>query len=85
MSDFFSNNYTDYEDDTLVDLSVKGDKKALQVLIVRHQMFVYNLALKMVGNVQDAEDLTQEVFIKIITSLSKFKGCLLYTSPSPRD
>jgi len=80
MGDFFSDNYTDYEDDTLVDLSVKGDKKALQVLIVRHQIFVYNLALKMVGNVQDAEDLTQEVFIKIITSLSKFKGDSKFTT-----
>ena len=43
-------------------------------MIVRHQLFVYNLALKMTNNTQDAEDLTQEVFIKAITSLSKFEG-----------
>ena len=81
MTNFSLNNYSDYDDTKLVQLSVDGDKKALQALIVRHQLFVYNLALKMVGNVQDAEDLTQEVFIKMITALS----CLLYTSPSPRD
>ncbi|WP_040415587.1 RNA polymerase sigma factor [Cyclobacterium qasimii] len=73
MADFLSDNYTDFGDNKLVELSIDGDKKALQTLIIRHQLFVYNLALKMAGNVQDAEDLTQEVFIKIITALSKFK------------
>ena len=74
MANFFSDNYTDFDDTKLVELSIDGDKKALQTLIVRHQLFVYNLTLKMVGNVQDAEDLTQEVFIKIITALGKFEG-----------
>ena len=80
MNTFFSENYTDYNDVELVQLSIDGDKKALQNLIIRHQLFIYNLALKMVGNVQDAEDLTQEVFIKIITSLSKFKGESKFTT-----
>ena len=74
MIDHFSDNYSDYDDTQLVSFSVDGNKKALQTLVVRHQLFVYNLALKMVGNVQDAEDLTQEVFIKVITALAKFKG-----------
>jgi RNA polymerase sigma factor (sigma-70 family) len=80
MTNFFSDNYSDYNDTKLVDLSIEGNKKALQTLIIRHQLFVYNLALKMVGNVQDAEDLTQEVFIKIITALSKFKGDSKFTT-----
>jgi len=74
MKNLLPHNYTDLEDSELVELATDGDKGALQALIIRHQMFVYNLALKMVGNVQDAEDLTQEVFVKVITSLSKFKG-----------
>ncbi|WP_405414516.1 RNA polymerase sigma factor [Maribacter sp. Asnod1-A12] len=74
MTNFFPDNYTDSSDTELVQLSVDGDKKALQTLIVRHQLFVYNLALKMVGNVADAEDVTQEVFIKVITALAKFKS-----------
>ena len=74
MAHFFPNDYTDFNDSKLVELSVDGDKKALQSLIVRHQLFVYNLALKMAGNVQDAEDLTQEIFIKVITALGKFEG-----------
>lgn len=80
MNNPFSDNYTDYNDTKLVELSIDGDKKALKNLIIRHQLFVYNLALKMVGNVQDAEDLTQEVFIKVITALSKFKGESKFTT-----
>lgn len=74
MENPFQINYTDQVDTDLLNLSVRGDKKALQNLILRHQAFVYNLALKMTGRIQDAEDLTQEVFIKAITSLSKFSG-----------
>ena len=74
MENPFSKQYSDYEDIKLVRLGIKGDKNALQNLIVRHQLFVYNLALKMTNNIQDAEDLTQEAFIKAITGLSKFEG-----------
>ena len=74
MENPFSDQYSDYEDIVLVNLGTKGDKKALQNLIVRHQLFVYNLALKMTNNTQDAEDLTQEAFIKAITGLSTFEG-----------
>jgi RNA polymerase sigma factor (sigma-70 family) len=80
MTNPFSDIYTDYDDTKLVELSIDGDKKALKNLIIRHQLFVYNLALKMVGNVQDAEDVTQEVFIKVITALSKFKGNSKFTT-----
>jgi len=74
MENPFQPNYTDQVDTDLVKLAVNGDKKALQNLIVRHQLFIYNLALKMTKSVEDAEDLTQEVFIKAITALAKFEG-----------
>ena len=74
MENPFQLNYTDQVDTDLVKLAVNGDKKALQNLIVRHQLFIYNLALKMTKSVEDAEDLTQEVFIKAITALAKFEG-----------
>lgn len=74
MDNLFQINYTDQVDSDLVKLSVGGDKKALQNLIIRHQVFIYNLALKMTRSVEDAEDLTQEVFIKAITALTKFEG-----------
>lgn len=74
MDNPFHINYPDQIDSDLVKLAISGDKNALQNLISRHQIFIYNLALKMTKSVEDAEDLTQEVFIKAITSLSKFEG-----------
>ncbi len=74
MENPFLKEYSDFEDIKLVKLGINGDKKALQNLIVRHQLFVYNLALKMTSNTQNAEDLAQEAFIKAITNLSKFEG-----------
>ena len=74
MESPFHSNYTDQVDTDLVALATQGDKKALESLITRHQIFVYNLALKMTRQPEDAEDLTQEVFIKAITALAKFKG-----------
>jgi RNA polymerase sigma factor (sigma-70 family) len=73
MDSPFSNNYSDIIDSDLVQLALAGDKSALQNLVLRHQVFVYNIALKMTRNTEDAEDLTQEVFIKAITALSKFE------------
>jgi RNA polymerase sigma factor (sigma-70 family) len=74
MDNPFQINYPDQVDADLVKLAIDGDKNALQNLVIRHQLFVYNLALKMTKSVEDAEDLTQEVFIKAITALSKFEG-----------
>jgi RNA polymerase sigma factor (sigma-70 family) len=74
MDNPFHINYPDQVDSDLVKLAISGDKNALESLVMRHQIFIYNLALKMTKSVEDAEDLTQEVFIKAITSLSKFEG-----------
>ncbi len=74
MDNPFQIDYPDHVDSDLVTLAISGDKKALQNLIIRHQLFVYNLALKLTKSIEDAEDLTQEVFIKAITALTKFEG-----------
>ena len=74
MDNPFQINYPDQVDADLVKLAIGGDKQALQNLVIRHQIFIYNLALKMTRSVEDAEDLTQEVFIKAVTALSKFEG-----------
>jgi RNA polymerase sigma factor (sigma-70 family) len=62
------------KDEALVALAQQGDGKALEQLIKRHQTWIYNIALRMVFSPQDAEDVTQEVLIKIITSLAGFRG-----------
>ena len=51
-----------------------GSKEALELLITRHQRWIYNIALRMVFLPQDAEDATQEILIKLLTKLSTFRG-----------
>lgn len=64
-------NKTDKE---LVTLSLSGDKKAITLLIERHQPYIYNIAWKMVLSPDDAWDITQEVLIKMVTKLSQFQN-----------
>lgn len=75
---FHNNNYDDHIDWVLVNESLSGSMSALEKLIARHQTFVYNLAWKMVLNPQDAEDITQDIFIKVITKLSQFNNKSLF-------
>src|SRR4030095_6823054 len=51
-----------------------GSKTALEKLINFHQGFIYNIALKLVRNLDDAADISQEAIIKMITKLNQFKG-----------
>src|SRR5450432_100593 len=64
----------DATDSVLVEQVIGGDRAALEKLILRHQAWVYNIAVRMVFRPQDAEDVTQEVLVKVITKLSTFKG-----------
>lgn len=70
----FLSSYSKTTDAELVSAALDGNKAALEQLVVRHQQFIYNVAWRMVLNPQDAEDVTQEVLIKIITRLGQFKG-----------
>jgi len=71
---FSVTNYSERTDLELVRASLHGNKQALETLILRHQPFIYNVALKMTASAQDAEDITQEVLLKVITNLSQFEG-----------
>ena len=61
------------EDILLINECLKGNKKALEKLIKKHQIWVYNVALNLTAEVNDALDLMQEVLIKVVTNLSKFE------------
>ena len=65
---------TDTEDQGLVRRAQGGSREALELLITRHQPWIYNIVIRMVYLPQDAEDATQEVLIKLITKLSTFAG-----------
>ncbi|HEY3250312.1 MAG TPA: RNA polymerase sigma factor, partial [Ignavibacteria bacterium] len=65
---------TDTADAELINEALKGNQESLEKLIYRHQAWIYNIALRMVFYPQEAEDVTQEILIKIITKLSTFRG-----------
>ena len=65
---------TDLEDRAFVERARAGDREALEELVRHHQGWIYNIALRMVFYPQDAEDATQEILLKAVTSLSSFEG-----------
>src|SRR5206468_1185114 len=65
---------TDPEDYLLVTRARSGEREALETLVGRHQTWIYNIALRMLSHPQDAEDATQEILIKALTTLSSFEG-----------
>lgn len=69
---FQKENYSDQRDLESISMALNGDKKSLTELINRHQQYIYNVALKMTNNIEDAQDITQEILVKIVTSLAKY-------------
>jgi RNA polymerase sigma factor (sigma-70 family) len=65
---------SDAEDASLVGRAINGDRRALEELVLRHQAWIYNIAVRMVFRPHDAEEVTQEVLVKVITRLGTFKG-----------
>jgi len=61
------------EDKELIEKYLKGDEKALEFLISKYLKPLYSFIFGYVQNQQDAEDLTQEIFLKMWRNLKKFK------------
>lgn len=52
----------------------QGDESAFKMIVETRKDLVYNTALGLLQNAGDAEDITQEVFIKVYESVHQFKG-----------
>jgi len=59
-------------DEQLIIDYLKGDEKALEILIKRYLKPIYSFTFRFVRDSQEAEDITQEVFIKVWRNLKKF-------------
>ncbi len=57
----------------LVDRLSRGDLGAFQELVEQHKQKVYYIALDIAGNHADAEDISQEVFLKVFRSFKTFR------------
>jgi RNA polymerase sigma-70 factor (ECF subfamily) len=62
------------EDAILVDRLQSGDLAAFAELIDRYQDRLYNAQLRMVGDAEDARDLTQETFLRALSAIPSFRG-----------
>jgi len=58
----------------LIERAIQGDRQAQAEIVYQHEEMIYNLALRLVGNQEDAENILQETFLKILGSLHTFKG-----------
>src|SRR3954452_16320217 len=67
-------------DADLISRAAVGDASAFQALVERHRAMVYRVAYQFSGNHHDAEDIAQEVFIKIYRSLDRFRHDAQVTS-----
>ena len=61
-------------DQTYIDKTLAGDTNAFAFLVNRYKNMVFTLALKMVKNREEAEEISQDTFIKAFKNLEKFKG-----------
>lgn len=61
-------------DQHYIDNILQGETNAFAVLVDRYKDMIFTLALKMIKNREEAEEVAQDTFIKVFKSLNKFKG-----------
>src|ERR1700721_1681281 len=57
-----------------IEAAKNGDAEAFSKLYALHKRRVYTLCLRMLGNVSEAEDMTQEAFLHLFRKISSFRG-----------
>jgi len=64
----------EYSDELLAVRITAGHKNLFRLLVMRYQRAVYGMGLSFFRNAEDAADFSQEVFLKVYRSLSRFQG-----------
>lgn len=67
-----SQEYNEADEQAIIEQAQKGSREAIERLIKQHQRFVFNIALKLALESNDAADLTQEVLLKVLMKLPQF-------------
>src|SRR5262249_62111521 len=62
------------DDASLVDRLRHGDPRAFENLVIVYQHRVFGVALRMLGNRAEAEELAQEVFLRVHRAIGQFRG-----------
>ena len=61
-------------DAELVSQAQNGDRAALDRPLTSHQPWIFNIAVRMMGNHADAEDATQDILLRAVRSIRTFRG-----------
>lgn len=61
-------------EEELIRRAQAGEAGAFSALVVEHQQFAYNLALRTLGHAEEAEDVAQEAFVRAWLALANFRG-----------
>jgi RNA polymerase sigma-70 factor (ECF subfamily) len=67
-------------DADLVARAQQGDQAAFEELVLRHQRYVYNVAYRVLGDGPEAEDVTQDAFVRAWRSLNGFRNRARFTT-----
>ncbi|HEY7725064.1 MAG TPA: sigma-70 family RNA polymerase sigma factor [Anaeromyxobacteraceae bacterium] len=70
----------DAADDDLVALAAAGDGAAFGELVSRHQDRIYGLALRLLRDAAEAEEVVQETFLAALEKLASFRGDAAFTT-----
>lgn len=70
----FHEGSAEVSDEGLVFSAKSGDREAQERLLTRHQPWIFNIAVRMLGSWADAEDATQDILIKTLKALPGFRG-----------
>lgn len=71
---------TGLDDNEIISLVLSGDHAAYAQLVNRYQGYVFTLALRMVKNREDAEEVAQDSFVKAYKYLADFRGASKFTT-----
>ncbi|AOY76707.1 ECF RNA polymerase sigma factor SigW [Clostridium formicaceticum] len=63
-----------HQEDVLIEKAKKGDVESFELLIGAYQKKAFNIAYRILGNLEDANDMTQEALVKVYRSIHNFKG-----------
>ncbi len=70
----------DRSDQSLIDQALGGDREAFAALVERHYASIFRIAWKWCGDKADAEDVAQDVCIKLASAIRSYKGEAAFSS-----
>jgi len=72
--------HTGPEDMDIIARVLNGDQQSYSILVQRYQSFVFTITLRYVKTREDAEEVSQDVFVKAYRSLADFKGTAKFST-----